>query len=197
MRRYDSGTILHTNGAGEIHMGAALPQAMCRLIDFLGELGPRWGLPEEACRLHGYLYLRARPATEGELCKVLGLDRTAVEIAVSWLADYRLIEPAQGAGWQTKSDPWELMVNVLDERRRREAGPALETLRECRRIAVAENPRDAVLSRQIGKLLALAEDLVAIDAQARRLSPGTLRQIVEIGGRTARFIDRAFGKRRG
>jgi hypothetical protein len=87
------------------------------------------------------------------------------------------------------------MVNVLDERRRREAGPALETLRECRRIAAKENPRDPVLSRQIGKLLTLAEDLVAIDTQARRLSPGALRQLVEIGGRTARFIDRAFGKR--
>jgi DNA-binding transcriptional regulator GbsR (MarR family) len=176
-------------------MSATLPQAMRRLIDFLGELGPRWGLPEEACRLHGYLYLRARTATESELRKVLALDRAAVETALSWLADYRLIEPALGGGWQTKTDPWDLMVNVLDERRRREAGPALETLRECRCMAAEENPRDAVLSRQIGKLLALAEDLVAIDAQARRLSPGTLRQLVEIGGRTARFIDRAFGKR--
>jgi DNA-binding transcriptional regulator GbsR (MarR family) len=176
-------------------MSAALPQATCRLIDFLGGLGPRWGLPKEACRLHGYLYLRARPATEGELCKVLTLDRAAVETALSWLVDYRLIEPAPGAGWQTKADPWDLMVSVLDERRRREAGPALETLRECSRMAAEENPRDAVLSSQIGKLLALAEDLVAIDAQARRMSPGTLRQLVEIGGRTARFIDRAFGKR--
>jgi DNA-binding transcriptional regulator GbsR (MarR family) len=176
-------------------MSIALPQAMCRMIDFLGELGPRWGLPKEACRLHGYLYLRARPATEGELCKALDLDRVEVETALSWLADYRLIEPAPGTGWRTMTDPWDLMVNVLDERRRREAGPALETLRECRRIAAKENPRDPVLSRQIGKLLTLAEDLVAIDTQARRLSPGALRQLVEIGGRTARFIDRAFGKR--
>jgi len=167
---------------------------MDRLIDFLGELGPRWGLPAEPCRVHGYLYLRARPATQDELCAALGLDSAAVENAVAWLSDYHLIDRALGGAWRTKSDPWELMISALDERRRREAGPALNVLRECRRMAATERKTDPLLYTQISKLLVLAEDLVAIDAQARRLSSGALRQIVGIGGRAARFIDRTFGR---
>jgi len=177
-------------------MSAILPPAIQRLVDFLGELGPRWGLPAESCRVHGYLYLRARPATEDELCTALGLDGAALESAMAWLKDYRLIERAPGsAAWRTESDPWELMMRALDERRRREAGPAIEVLHECQRMAAAEHARDRVVCAQIGKLLALAEDLAAIDTQARRLSPATLRQLVGIGGRAARFLDRTFGKR--
>jgi len=61
-------------------------------------------------------------------------------------------------------------------------------------MAATERKTDPLLYTQISKLLVLAEDLVAIDAQARRLSSGALRQIVGIGGRAARFIDRTFGR---
>jgi DNA-binding transcriptional regulator GbsR (MarR family) len=178
-------------------VSVTLPRAMHRLIGFLGELGPRWGLPAEPCRVHGYLYLRGRPATDDELRAALNIDAAALKDAIAWLKDYRLIEIGQGDAWRTGYDPWELMMRVLDERRRREAGPALATLRECRRLALEERGNDPVLRTQIDKLLTLAEDLAAIDAQARRLSPTTLRQVVGIGGRAARFLDRTFGRRDG
>jgi hypothetical protein len=54
---------------------------------------------------------------------------------------------------------------------------------------------EPAVAGQIGKLLALAEDLTAIDTQMSRLSPRALRQVVGLGGRAARFIDRAFGGR--
>ena len=62
------------------------------------------------------------------------------------------------------------------------------------RLTASEHKRDPVLYAQIGKLLALAEDLAALDAQAQRLSPATLRQIIGIGARASRFLDRAFGR---
>jgi DNA-binding transcriptional regulator GbsR (MarR family) len=108
----------------------ALPAPIARLLDFLGALGPRWGLPEAPCRVHGYLYLRARAVPEAEIAAAVALDTAAVREALGWLTDYRLVERTQ-AGWRTESDPWELMLRALDERRRREAGPALDILREC------------------------------------------------------------------
>jgi len=53
-----------------------------------------------------------------------------------------------------------------------------------------------MVSRRIGAVLDLAEDLASIDAQARRLSPRFMRQMVGLSGRAARFMDRAFGGRR-
>ena len=168
--------------------------SMARVIDFLADLGQRWGLPTEACRVHGYLYLVARPVTEAELRKAVGPDDASVQDALAWLVDYRLVE-RDGEAWRTKNDPWDLMLRALEERRRREVEPALTTLRECQDAVLAENGQDRVIGLQIGKLLALAQDLAAIDAQARRVSPRTLRQLVGFGGRAARLLDRTFGRR--
>jgi hypothetical protein len=65
------------------------------------------------------------------------------------------------------------------------------------RHAAARKDRalEPAVAGQIGKLLTLAEDLTAIDTQMSRLSPRALRQVVGLGGRAARFIDRTFGGR--
>jgi DNA-binding transcriptional regulator GbsR (MarR family) len=173
---------------------ASVSPSMRRVIGFLGELGQRWGLPAESCRVHGYLYLVARPVTDSELGEALGLNAMSLRDALAWLADYRLIERS-GASWRTDGDPWDLMLRALEERRRREVEPALAVLHECQQAAVAEDGRDRLVGLQIGKLLALAEDLAAIDTQARRFSPRTLRQLVGFGGRAARLLDRTFGRK--
>jgi DNA-binding transcriptional regulator GbsR (MarR family) len=174
---------------------ARIPDATGRVIDYLRDLGPRWGLPAEACRVHGYLYLVARPVAESELGDTLELNDLVLAEALAWLADYGLIKPAPPGAWRTDRDPWELMVRALEERQRREVGPALDLLRDCRRAALAERGRDRVVAVQIGKLLDLAEDLAAISVQAQRVSPTTLRRMVGLGGLAARFIDRTLGRK--
>jgi DNA-binding transcriptional regulator GbsR (MarR family) len=172
-----------------------VPPATRRLIDFLGELGPRWGLPAQPCRVHGYLYLVARPVAEAELGALLELDDAALREALAWLIDYRLVERDGSGAWMTASDPWDLMMRALEERRRRELTPVLDLLRECQSAALADRGHDRAVVLQIAKLLSLVEDLAAIDMQARRLSPKALRQMIGIGGRAARFLDRTWGGR--
>lgn len=162
-----------------------------RFIDYLGELGPRWGLPACACRLHGYLYAIARPATEADLRSALDLKGPELSKALAWLSDFRLVTCAEGA-WRTNTDPWELLLRGLEERRRREIDPALDLLRGCQR-EMAENEADGkTASTQVAKMIALVEDLAAIDVQARRLSPRTLRRLVGLGGRVGRLINRTL-----
>jgi len=45
-----------------------------------------------------------------------------------------------------------------------------------------------VVQRQIARLLDLVEDIAAIDAQARRLSPATLRGLLGVGARISRLV---------
>jgi DNA-binding transcriptional regulator GbsR (MarR family) len=167
-----------------------------RVIDFLGDLGPRWGLPGEACRVHGYLYLAARPVAEADLREAVGLNDPAFARALDWLAEYGLIERARPDAWRTGSDPWELMLRALQERQRREVGPALELLRDCRRAALAEGGAGRPAARQIEKLVRLVEDIAAINSQAQRLSPTLVRQMVGLGGFAARVLDRTLGRRK-
>jgi DNA-binding transcriptional regulator GbsR (MarR family) len=170
-----------------------LAPAALRLVDFIAELGPRWGLPAEPCRVHAYLYLIDRAAAEGEICAALGIEAAACGAALAWLADMRLAGPV-GTGWRTDGDPWELLLRALEERRRREIAPALNLLRTCRREALADRTTEPAVAGQIGRLLDLVEDLAAIDVQTRRLSPRTLRQLVRFGGRAARFLYRSPGR---
>ncbi|HYJ30695.1 MAG TPA: hypothetical protein VEW25_10185 [Allosphingosinicella sp.] len=165
--------------------------AQKRLIAWLGELGERWGLPPNACRVHGHLYFNAAPASAAELAEALGMSRAEIREALAWLGEQALVHEAPPSQWRTSADPWALVTTAFEHRRARELPPALEVLRSSRRDAAG----DPVLARQIGRLLDLVEDLAAIDAQARRLSPATLRSLLGIGGRVARLIGPPAGPR--
>jgi DNA-binding transcriptional regulator GbsR (MarR family) len=172
-----------------------IPQALAGVLDFLGDTGSRWGLPAQACRIHGYLYLVVKPVRETELRERLDLNGKIVADALAWLSDYRLIVPAGPGAWRTDADPWQLMMRALEQRQRREIGPALQILRDCQRGALADRDCNRVVGVQIGKLVDLVEDLAAINSQAQRLSPTTLRQAIGLGALASRFIDRTLGRK--
>lgn len=171
------------NGDGNSGSAAARE----RLLDWLGDLGPRWGLPTDACRVHGWLYLAGRSAAPAEMARPLGMAEAEVRAALLWLGERGLAEEQPGGAWRTGQDPWEMVARSLEVRREQELAPALEVLRTSRREADGDPP----LAARIDRLLALVDDIAAIDAQARRLSPETLRRLIGAGGRVARFLDRA------
>lgn len=176
---------------------AALTPAMRRFVDYFGALGPRWGLPAEACRVHAYLYLVTGPVAEDDLATALDLNAKDVAVALGFLVEYRMVDGGEGAGWHSSGDPWDMLMTGLEQRRQRELPEALSTLRDCHRTALTEQSNGRAVVGQMAKMLALAEDLAAIDAGARRLSPAMLRGLVGIGGRAARTMDRVLGTRRG
>jgi len=169
-----------------------LTPAAARIVEWLGELGPRWGLPAQACRVHGLLYLLARPVPVETMAKRLGLDLTEVAQAVEWLANDRLARETP-AGWATETDPWTLMMHALEVRRVRELVPASEVLDAWRRGSGEEDP---LVAAQARRLASLVDDVAAFDAGARHLSPATVRRLVGFGGRASRLIDLAMQGRR-
>ena len=171
-----------TKHMGGVHSGSE--EARTRLIEWLADVGPRWGVPADACRVHGHLYLTATPASPDELARAVGLSQSAVDESLAWLAGHDLVQEIAPSRWRTGLDPWEAVTRSLEQRRARELGPGLEVLRASRREAAG----DPVLERQIGRLLDLVEDIAAIDRQARRLTPATLRALLGVGGRISRFM---------
>jgi len=162
-----------------------------RLLDWLADVGSRWGLPAEACRVHGWLYLSGRSAAPDEIARSLAMADDEVRAALHWLSERRLADEQANGAWRTGQDPWEMVSRSLEVRRDQELQPALEVLRTSRREAAG----DPLLASRIDRLLTLVDDLAAIDAQARRLSPDTLRRLIGAGGRVARFLDRGRAAR--
>jgi DNA-binding transcriptional regulator GbsR (MarR family) len=169
---------------------------MRKFVDYFGELGGRWGLDPDACRVHAWLYLLARPSAEGDIATALALDAPAVGRAVAYLAEWQMATRAGDALWSVGSDPWQMLFAGLEARRQRELEPALATLRECRALAARDSTTTSVRHR-IGQVLDLVEDLAAIDLQARRLSPTLVRRMIGLSGSAARFVDRLAGRRGG
>src|SRR5690348_8834187 len=113
-------------------MTSDLSRPVRSFINYLGELGPRWGLPAAPVRVHGHPYVDARPAAEAELRAAAGLRAPGPTGARSWRAAYRVVTNA-GRSWRTARDPWALLSRAIEERRRREIAPALDLLRACQR----------------------------------------------------------------
>ena len=141
------------------------------------------------------LILRAQLAKREQALTGLSADPASslseIAEALTWLTDFRLVTRADGS-WRTNTDPWELLLRGLEERRRREIDPALDLLRGCQSEMAADAAEGKTASTQIAKMIALVEDLAAIDVQARRLSPQTLRRLVGLGGRVGRLINRTL-----
>jgi len=157
-------------------------------VEWLADVGARWGLPAGACRVHGLLYLVARPLSTGAIGAELALTLAATDDALDWLIAEELVT-GNSEGWTTEADPWLLMLQTLEKRRQRELAPALAVLGPWRQSGGGtENP---LVARQAKRLLELVENLAAIDAGTKRLSPRTLRRVIGIGGRAARLFGRA------
>jgi DNA-binding transcriptional regulator GbsR (MarR family) len=173
-----------------------LSPAARRFVDYFGELGPRWGLPAQACRVHAFFFIAAKPVSERDVALALSLHTDTLNDALAFLADYQMAERVGDSCWRTSTDPWEMMVSGLEQRGRRELPLALETMRTCGEDARQDSNVSRTATLQIGKMLALVEDLAAIDAQAGRLPSRTMRGLIGASGRAARFMDRTFSKRR-
>jgi DNA-binding transcriptional regulator GbsR (MarR family) len=161
-------------------------------VDYFADLGPRWGLPADVCRVHAYLYVTARTISEDEIGAALSLDKTHLRDALTFLADYHVISGDGATQWRTSDDPWDLLIRGLEERSRRELPSALAALGECHKTALSDPDAGSASADRIARMLALVEDLAAIEGQAHRLSPQVLRGLAGMSGRAARFFDRMF-----
>lgn len=157
------------------------------MVDYVGALGSRWGLSEQGCRVHTYLYLCGKPTTAPQVAAALSMSADDVAEALAFLRDYAVADEDEGGRWSTGDDPWEMLMTGLSRRRERELGPALTTLQACYDDAAVQ---DRALASRIGKVLTLAQDLAAIDAQASRISPRLIRSALSFSGRAARLFTR-------
>jgi hypothetical protein len=101
-----------------------------------------------------------------------------------------MARPSAQGRWETGGEPWDLLFAGLEERRRREIGPAIETMRACTGEAAADGEIPAAVRNRMERVLCLVEDLAAIDGQMGRLGPGSISRMVGFGASAARLIDR-------
>ena len=176
-----------------------------------GDVGSAWGFPPATARVHGYLLASRRPLTEREIRLALGLSHRAASLAlaevVAWGLAERVPEPRRagsrgpaGAAWVAIGDHWRWFGRVVEQRRLRQADPAvaaIERASSAARVAADGRPDDpelADLRVWLDDVLAFVRLFDRMAALVARVPPRNLERAMRLAGRvpddtTLRMLD--------
>jgi len=92
--------------------------------------------------------------------------------------------------FEAKKDLWELLLTIVEERKRREIDPTLTMLRQCMLEAEEDKETAADVKERIGRMLSFIETLADWYGQVSRLPKSTLVTLMKMGAKVARFVGR-------
>jgi DNA-binding transcriptional regulator GbsR (MarR family) len=172
-----------------------LTAIMERYVLHWGEMGQRWGVNRSVAQIHALLYLSAAPITAEEIADTLGLARSNVSTSLKELQGWGLVQLTHLMGdrrdhFEAKKDLWELLLTIVEERKRREIDPTLTMLRQCMLEAEEDNETPAEVKARIGRMLTFIETLADWYSQVSRLPKSTLVTLMKMGAKVARFVGR-------
>lgn len=165
---------------------------MEKFILHWGEMGSRWGVNRSVAQIHALLYLSQDPLPAEALAEALGIARSNVSNSLKELLAYQLIGVVHVRGdrrdhFRAELDPWEILLRIAEERKKREIDPALAMLRDC--VAEAEASRaDPVVRERLATMLGFMEEIGGWYEQVKRLPRTTLAGIVRLGARIGGLI---------
>lgn len=150
--------------------------SMRRFIDYFSDLGPRWGLSADTCKVHALLYLAAQPLSPDAIAKHAELTKNRSAAAIKDLLGWRVATEKEAGISIVGGEPIVLMFSALEER---EISPALTILHTCKKEASEELHAGSKSSEKISAMLQLVKDLTALEKQFRPLYDQTVFQARE------------------
>jgi DNA-binding transcriptional regulator GbsR (MarR family) len=162
-----------------------LTPAMQSFVRHWGEMGGRWGVNRSIAQIHALLYMADRPLAADEIAETLAIARSNVSMSLRELQAYQLIELEHVGNdrrdhFKAKQDPWDMVLSIVDERKRREFDPAAQMVRECVRLSRDDGQTPKNVQERLDNLLEMVEQLDELYRQARRLPRSVLRRVARI-----------------
>jgi DNA-binding transcriptional regulator GbsR (MarR family) len=172
-----------------------LTAIMERYVLHWGEMGQRWGVNRSVAQIHALLYLSPAPITAEEIADTLGLARSNVSTSLKELQGWGLVSLSHTMGdrrdhFESKKDLWELLLTIVEERKRREIDPTLTMLRQCMLEAEEDKETAPEIKERIGRMLSFIETLADWYTQVSKLPKSTLVTLMKMGAKVARFVGR-------
>ena len=170
-----------------------LTPIMERYVLHWGEMGARWGVNRSVAQIHALLYLSPQPLTAEDIADTLALARSNVSTSLRELQGWGLVSLTHLMGdrrdhFETKTDLWELLLTIVEERKRREVDPTLTMLRQCVLDAAEDNETPAEIKARIERMLTFLETLAGWYGQMRTLQKSTLVSLMKMGSKVAKVL---------
>ncbi len=112
-----------------------------------GEMGGYWGINRTMAEIHALLFVSTEPLCTDDIMERLSISRGNASMNLRALVDWGLIERVHLRGdrkeyFLCQTDVWKMFKTILQQRRRREVEPIVETIERCREM-VPSSPKDA------------------------------------------------------
>jgi len=172
-----------------------LTPAMQRYVLHWGEMGARWGANRSVAQIHALLFLADRPLHADQIVETLTIARSNVSNSLKELQGWGLVRMVHIAEdrrdhFEAQSDPWEMMMIIVEGRKRREIDPTLIMLQACVEEADADPETPAGVKAKLREMEAFVSKLDGWYAQVRQIPRPTLLKLMSLGGKVAGLLGR-------
>jgi DNA-binding transcriptional regulator GbsR (MarR family) len=176
-----------------------LTPIMEKYILHWGEMGTRWGVNRSVAQIHALLYLSARPLPADEIAETLSIARSNVSTSLKELQSWELVRLSHVMGdrrdhFETSHDIWDMLMTIVEGRKRREIDPTLSMLRQCVMEAEKDSATDPQVRKRMEEMLGFLENMTTWYEQVRRLPRPTLIALMKMGAKVAKFVGGSAGK---
>lgn len=166
---------------------------MERYILHWGEMGTRWGVNRTVSQIHALLYLSPEPMNAEEISSALSVARSNVSTSIKELQSWDLIQVSNLLGerkdhFKVKGDTWEMLLTIIEGRKRREIDPILSMLRQCELEMEDDKETPEAVKEQIKHMSAFLSTLTDWYEQVSALPKSTLIKLMNMGAKVAKFL---------
>lgn len=172
-----------------------LTEPMRRYILHWGEMGQRWGVNRSVAQVHALLYLADKALVADEIVEALGVARSNVSTSLKELQTWELVRLVHVPGdrrdhFEAKHDPWDVLMTIVEGRKRREIDPTIAVLREVSAQAEGDAETPAAAKVKITSMLAFLEEMNGWYAQMRDVPQPVLRKLFSLGVKITQVLGR-------
>jgi len=172
-----------------------LTPIMQRYVLHWGEMGQRWGVNRSVAQVHALLFLADEPLNAEEIVRLLGVARSNVSTSLKELQGWELVRRVHIPGdrrdhFQAKHDPWDMLMTIVEGRKRREIDPTLEMLRACVAEAETDRATPPSVKAKIAAMTAFMEELTGWYEQMRDVPQPLLRKLLRLGAKVTALLGR-------
>ena len=169
-----------------------LSSTMQKYILHWGEMGTRWGVNRTVAQIHALLFLVNQPVTAEEITDTLNVARSNVSNSLKELQSWGLVRLTHIPNdrrdhFVALQDVWEIFRVIMEERKRREIDPTLTVLRECMLEASDDAQLEKATKQKMAQVLDFMEMITTTYEGYKRLPPDTLKQVLKMGAKVAKF----------
>ena len=172
-----------------------LSPAMSRYIVHWGEMGQRWNVNRTVAQIHALLYLADGPVAADEIVETLGVARSNVSNSIKELLSWELVRLVHLPGdrrdhFEAKQDPWDMLMTIVEGRKRREIDPTLAILRDCVAAAETDGETPPQVRAKLQRMLDLTQRLSTWYDQIRNVPRPVLMKLLGLGARITSLVGR-------